>query len=203
MATRPTGARPPLRASLRTASAAPHARLDAAFAVRTGSVSGYAALLQVLHRFHTSADPLLTAWAAGSPAAPTVTVPEREAALRRDLLALDVAPLPPADLSVLPRDAASGLLTAGAGLGLLYVVAGSSVGARVLLRQLPPAVPVQARAGLAEGAGEASAQLWRTTVQALAAVASSAVTEDATRSCRLAFDVLCACSEATDVALAG
>lgn len=203
MSTQVTRERRSLRQALQEAGAEPHAQLDAAFAVRTGSVSGYAGLLQVLQSFHSSADPLLTAWVVGSSRAPSVTVPDRAAALTRGLLALDIEALVPADLGGLPRDQGTGLLTDGAGLGLLYVVAGSSLGARVVLRQLPVAVPAHVRAGLGGAAGPAGAQLWRTTLAALAVTASTVVTEDATLGCRLAFAALCAASDAADVAHAG
>jgi hypothetical protein len=53
------------------------------------------------------------------------------------------------------------------GLALLYLVAGSSAGARVLLRGLPAEVPADARRGLTDAAGRASTALWRETVSML------------------------------------
>lgn len=195
MATPPSVQRQPLRELLREAGAVPHARLDATFTAQLDSVPGYVCLLQTLESFHSSADALLATWVAGSVAAPAVTIPRRTAALASDLLRLGVDPRPPIDLTGLPCDPATGLLTDGTGLALLYVTAGSSVGARVLLRQLPPAIPTDARAGVVEGAGPACAGLWRTTLMALGAVAPDAVAADATRSCRLVFEALCATSD--------
>lgn len=185
-----TGPHRPLREVLREAGAAPHAQLDAVFTAHLSSVAGYIYLLQTLESFHRSSDVALSSWVAGSGTAPDVTVPERSAALRRDLLRLGSRARPPLDLSDLPRDPRTGLLTTGAGLALLYVVAGSSIGARIVLRQLSDVVPADARAGLREGAGPAGSRLWQATLVALGSVASPAVMKDATTSCRLLFEAL-------------
>ncbi|MCU1693714.1 MAG: hypothetical protein JWM64_2805 [Frankiales bacterium] len=202
MATELTRRRRTLRDRLREAGAVPHARLDAAFTADLHSAPGYARLLQALESFHSSADPLLASWVAGSPAAPAVTVVRRTAALRSDLLRLGVDPRPPVDLSGLPRDRAIGLLTDGAGLALLYVTAGSSIGARVVLRQLPETVPADVRTGLTEGAGPVCARAWRTTLLALDVEPSPAVTADATDGCELVFQALCVAAGAVACAVA-
>jgi heme oxygenase len=195
MATGLTRQRRPLRELLREAAASPHARLDTSFTAHVGTVSGYVFLLQTLESFHCSADPLLAAWVAGSTAAPAVSIPERTPGLQSDLVHLGVGPRSPLDLSDLPHDRATGLLTDGAGLALLYVAAGSSIGARVVLRQLDDGIPANARTGLAQGASPASAGLWRTTLGVLGAVACPPVEADATRTCRLVFEALCARSD--------
>lgn len=198
MATEFSGGRRPLRELLREAGAAPHARLDASFAAHSGTVAGYICLLQTLESFHCSADRALGSWVAGSPAAPAVTIPARAEALRSDMLRLGASPGLPVDLSGLPRDSTTGLLTEGAGLALLYVLAGSSIGARVILRQLSDVVPADAPVGLSEGASPECARLWQTTLVALNAVAPHGVRADATYTCRLVFEILCAHSAASD-----
>lgn len=149
----------------------------------------YLRLVQVLHALHAAADPLLTAWAKDSRTCGHLSIPLRAPSFAHDLTALSAAPLAQLSVSDLPRTAA-GRLTEPAGIGLLYVVAGSSLGARVLLRRLPRSVPLQARAGLEHGASAASVQLWAAvlTLLALPAPVEDAATGAAV--CSSVFDTL-------------
>lgn len=107
-----------LRWRLRTATAAAHARVDA----RVGDfadVAAYAAFLQAMHRFVRSARRVL-----GDPA----DLVACQAALDADLADLGCTPLPGDGNAPASRDDAR--------LGWRYVLAGSSLGARLLVRRV-------------------------------------------------------------------
>src|SRR5688500_1997928 len=147
-----------LRSALKDRTRGLHARLDAALTGpdgRVGDRSGYVRVLSVLHTLHARADVPLARWARTSPLAagldPAV-VPDRAHAYEADLATLGVAAPPVAPVE---------RLTDAGGLALLYAVAGSSVGARVVLRGLPDAVPLEARRGLTDAAGRGATTLWR------------------------------------------
>lgn len=151
-----------LRSTLKDRTRGPHARLDAAMSGpdgRVGDLPTYLRVVRTLHTMHTYVDRPLAHWVATSPLAdgiPEELVPDRAAAYAADLRSLGVesspAQAPPA--SWIPD---------ARGLALLYLVAGSSIGARVILGGLPAAVPADARRGLTEAAAPSSTQLWRAT----------------------------------------
>ena len=153
-----------LRATLRAGTREQHSRLDTALAGPDGQVAdtaAYVRIVRVMHALHSYADAPLARWATASPLAghlPAALVPDRVAAYTADLRALgadDVPAAPPHGAQV-PDS-----VDDARGLALLYVLAGSAVGARVLLRALPDTVPLEARAGLTDAASPASTQLWR------------------------------------------
>ena len=168
-----------------------HRELDQTFSAQVQSTDSYAGLLQLLHSLHTTADPLLQAWVTSSSAAPHVVIPTRAGALTRDLTLLGFPPAEPVCLEHLPRHR-DGVLTDPAGLALLYVVAGSSIGARVILRSLTDTIARGARLGLTQGASDASAELWRHTLVALAAPVDASVSDPAATACQLIFRTLLA-----------
>lgn len=149
-----------LRSALRDRTRGPHTRLDAAL---TGpgrgvrDLAAYVRVLTTLHALHRHADAPLAAWVHASPLATNLDpalVPDRERLYADDLRALGVP----------TGSAGSGHATAPAdarGLALLYLVAGSAAGARVLLRGLPETIPTEARRGLTCAAGPTSTVLWR------------------------------------------
>ena len=155
-----------LRALLRDRTRELHHRLDSALAGpdgRVGDVAGYVRVLTVLHELHAHADAALRRWAGTSPLAGGIdatTLPDRAEAYAADLTRLGRRP--PAGRA--PQDAP---VTDAQGLALLYLVAGSSAGARVLLRGLPDDVPADARSGLTDAAAPRSTTLWRGTCDVL------------------------------------
>lgn len=103
--------------ALREATAADHARLDAQFARGLPDRAAYAIYLRGMHRYATDH-------------ACVLGLPPAEAAwLVRDLAALALSPLPPRGSLAPVRDRHERL-------GWEYVMAGSSMGARMLLRQV-------------------------------------------------------------------
>lgn len=155
-----------LRAALRDRTRGLHDQLDTALTGPGGRVPdlpAYVRVLRSLHALHAHADGPLRSWAQrsslASPLDPEL-LPDRSAAYAADLTALGEtltgAPAAPGDS-----------VDDGRGLALLYLVAGSAAGARVLLRGLPDVVPAEARRGLTEAAGPASTRLWRATVSLL------------------------------------
>lgn len=108
-----------LHARLRTHTAAAHAALDARFTGGLGDARRYAVYLLGMHR-------LVSAFEAATPDTVTVAC-DRGRLLRADLDALALPPLPPARLAF---DSEVDWL------GGLYVIEGSALGARVLLRDL-------------------------------------------------------------------
>lgn len=106
--------RTPLRWRLRDATASAHARLDHRLESAFDTPAGYAAFLQGMHRFVAGACTALD----GDP-----VVAASAEALRRDLVDLGAAPLSAATAVAASQDGA---------IGWRYVLAGSSLGARVL-----------------------------------------------------------------------
>lgn len=147
----------------------------------------YIRLLQVLHALHAEADPLLERWVRTSQSFRHLTIATRMPALASDLTALGMPPLERIQLHDLPRTS-PGLLTDPAGVALLYVIAGSSIGARVILRSLPLSVPQNARNGLTQGASTQSAALWSGLLTLLARPAPAIEAASAHASCSLVFE---------------
>lgn len=155
-----------LRSALRDRTRGLHTRLDTALAGsdgRVADVAGYVRVLDVLHTMHAHADGPLSRWARTSPLAcgldPTL-VPDRAAAYAADLAVLGV--------EVGSVERVTRPVGEPRGLALLYLVAGSAAGARVLLRGLPDAVPGAARRALSQAAGRSSTTFWRQTCALLA-----------------------------------
>lgn len=155
----------PALARLRAGTRALHAELDAA--LTGGSVpateSDYRRVLVVLHALHARVDGPLRPWAAREPWA------------RHEILPLlpDRAALYAADLRALGHEPADGPVADARswgdaeGLAALYLLAGSTKGARMLRRGLPTELTGRAGRGLADAAGDPAATLWRRTREAL------------------------------------
>jgi len=135
-----------------------HDSLDASLADdgRIVDVASYARLLTVLADLHGRAEDPLHSWVAATPWArdslAEAPLSRRAGLFAADLALVDaearpVAPDPPYD------DAR--------GLAALYLLAGSTMGARVLLRSLPTEVAPQARTGLTDAASSGSSRTWR------------------------------------------
>ena len=177
---------PSLRDSLRAQTRDLHEQFDAAFRPESSSWSPrrYGHLVTLLHSLHASADPLLATWQRAVPGFPPVLA--RTAPFLADLTFLGGRPSAPLGLDDLPRDEA-GRLTQPAGWGLLYVVAGSSLGGQTVLRQLPPSVAPGARNGLTACASESAAAVWRATLTLLATSRPAADTAGAVEAGRRVF----------------
>ena len=180
------GTAPSWREVLRASSKTAHAVLDHALEPAASSRGDYTRLIQVLHALHAEADPLLARWVGTSPVVRHLRAPDRERALAADLTALGAAPLAPIALGDLPT-IAPGLLSDPAGIALLYVVAGSSLGARVILRRLPDSIPNTAREGLTRAASAQSAALWSDLIPLLARPAPPADAASARDVCSCLF----------------
>lgn len=118
----------PLSAHLRTATTQAHVDVELAFDLdaRLASRQAYAALLARLHGFYGPVEQALEAWT-GRLAGVDVAARRRAALLDDDLAALGVtAPR----WAVAPPD----LVSAGHALGCLYVLEGSALGGRLVLR---------------------------------------------------------------------
>ena len=85
-----------------------------------------------------------------------------------------------------------GVVTDPAGLALLDVVAGSSIGARVVLASLGDDIDPAARLGLSEGASPTSAALWRQTLSVLSGPVDASFAGPAAAACELVFRSLLA-----------
>lgn len=152
---------------LRARTSASHASLDAGLAGedhRVGDLAAYLRLLRVLATLHAHVEPPLHAWVAATPwvreALGTATVPARAGLYADDLAGLGATPGPRPFVPT--YDDAQGL--AG-----LYLLAGSSKGARVLLKGLPDHVAPADRRGLTDAASRDSARLWQAVVRLLGA----------------------------------
>lgn len=151
--------RMPALESLRLRTRRAHEDLDAALTAPAGRVSdlgGYVRLLSTLSALHAVTDEPLRAWVHRTPwvrgRLDPGLLPQRGA-----LYAADLAALGRPDRAVAAR---TDRCDDARGLGHLYVVAGSSKGARVVLRHLPDDVAPEARRGLHDAA-EAGTRLWR------------------------------------------
>ncbi len=155
-----------LRTLLKDRTRELHQRLDHTLTGpggRVADVPGYVRVLTVLHRLHSSADVPLARWARSSTLAHDldgVPLPDRADAYAADLAALGAV----VDEPTVPRDEQ---VDDARGLALLYLLAGSAAGARMLLRGLPDVVPQDSRRGLTDAAGDHSTTLWRRTCAVL------------------------------------
>jgi len=164
---------PAWRDVLRRRTREAHDALDRALTGPTGRVASsedYLRVLHTLHALHAGSEERLRRWVDGSPLAAgiagDVELPDRAALYAGDLLALGepVPHEPDPTGSDHPVDDAEGI-------ALLYLLSGSSAGARVLLHGLPEDVPRAARRGLTDAAGPGSARLWQAVRGLLAAPA--------------------------------
>lgn len=147
--------------TLRLRTRAAHEGLDATLSGPDGRIvdtAGYRRLLTTLATLHAHTDEPLRRWAATSgwlrdhldPA----VLPRRSSLYASDLARLGVG----GRAVPTPRTTAC---DDGRGLGYLYVVAGSTKGARVVLRGLPADLAPDARAGLSDAAAPGAARLWQ------------------------------------------
>lgn len=143
-------ARTPLRWRLRDATASAHARLDHRLDTAFDTPAGYTAFLQGMHRFVSGACVAL----GGDPATASAN------ALRQDLRDLGLSPHAPAAVARARPAAAT---------GWQYVLAGSSLGARVLLPRAA-ALGFDARHGARYLTLQAAGSAWRDLLATLDAV---------------------------------
>lgn len=115
--------RPHLHASLREATRVAHAQLDAMMQGGFADKAAYVAYLRGMHAFVACLAPVLQS---GLQAGTGWRLPDWQAYLDDDLAFFGVRPLPAEGVSA---------VSASHALGMLYVLEGSSLGARVLLRQ--------------------------------------------------------------------
>jgi hypothetical protein len=175
MATGETSVLPPVRRSgppdalrvLRERTSSPHAGLDAGLTGddrRVADEPSYLRLLHVLATLHAGVEAPLHEWVGVTPwvrdALGDVPLPARAGLFADDLVSLG-ATAPDPHLAEEYDDAH--------GLATLYLLAGSSKGARVLLRGLPDDVAPGARRGLTDAASRDSARLWGAVVSLLGA----------------------------------
>ena len=152
------GGAPDALVELRRRTGRAHDSLDASLADdgRIPDLAAYTRLLTVLADLHGRAEEPLHSWVAATPWARDALA---EAPLSRR------AGLFAADLSLVgaeaPRTVPDPPYDDARGLAALYLLTGSTKGARVLLRNLPPDVAPHARAGLTDAAAPASTRTWR------------------------------------------
>lgn len=143
---------------LRERTSSAHGALDAGLAGHdhlVDDLGDYVRLLTVLAELHASVEASLHHWVESTPwvreALAGATLPSRAAMYADDLASLgEPAPAPH---PVETYDDARGL-------ACLYLLAGSSKGARVLLKGLPDHVAPASRRGLGDAASRDSAVLW-------------------------------------------
>lgn len=150
-----------LRWRLRDATAAAHARVDARVGDAFDDAAGYAMFLRAMHRFVANARHVL------GDADDLVAC---EAALLADLVVLGSAPAVQNGVPATTRDDAR--------LGWRYVIAGSSLGARVLLKRVQ-ALGFDADRGASYLALHAHGDAWRTLLTTLDALRLSPLEEHA------------------------
>jgi heme oxygenase len=144
---------------LRSRTRGAHQELDDALTAPAGRIAdpaGYLRLLATLSALHARTDEPLRAWVGSTPWVRRTLDPTL-LPRRSDLYASDLAVL---GQSWRSAPAHPVVCDDARGLGYLYVVAGSSKGARVVLHQLPDDLAPDARRGL-EDASDAGARLWR------------------------------------------
>ncbi|GAB1595189.1 biliverdin-producing heme oxygenase [Lysobacter claricitrinus] len=141
-----------LRWRLRDATAAAHARVDARVGDAFDDIAGYATFLRAMHRFVASARRVL------GDADDLVAC---EAALVDDLAVLGATPVTGEPDAATTRDDAR--------IGWRYVIAGSSLGARVLLRRVE-ALGLDATHGASYLALHSRGDAWRTLLSTLEAL---------------------------------
>ena len=159
-----------LRGRLRDATAAAHARIDSQVGDAVADVPGYAAFLRGMHGFVRHARQVL---------GDAEDLAACERALADDLVVLAHAPV---DIDVDLGDGASREM---ARLGWRYVIAGSSLGARVLLRRAE-ALGFTETHGASYLALHARGDAWRTLLSTLESLRLSPA------------DEACACKGAND-----
>lgn len=168
------------RHCLRAATADAHGQVDALAADATRSASGYAAYLRGMHRFLAAGEQALRgdASAAG--------IRARRQWLEIDLDALGLAPIPAGAVTApLQADAER--------LGWAYVIAGASLGAKVLLRGAA-ALGFDRAHGARFLAGHAGGDAWPSLLQRLDATALSH--DDQDRMCAAARAAFAAAADA-------
>ncbi|WP_133500202.1 biliverdin-producing heme oxygenase [Cognatilysobacter terrigena] len=141
-----------LRWRLRDATADAHARVDARVGDAFDDVAGYAMFLRAMHRFVANARHVL------GDADDLVAC---EAALLEDLSVVGSAPVDSGEAPATTRDDAR--------LGWRYVIAGSSLGARVLVRRVE-ALGFDATRGARYLTLHAQGDAWRTLLSTLDAL---------------------------------
>ena len=145
-----------LLSSLRTCTAAAHARLDDGLARASGlGAARYPAFLRASLAVLAPLEPALARWL------PAVAAPSRVAALRVDLAALG------ADASVVPVEVPA-LDSLAAAHGAAYVVEGSALGGAVLAERVAAAHGPAAPTSYLRLRGRATAQHWRAFLVGLA-----------------------------------
>ena len=168
-----------LRWRLRDATAAAHARGDAQVGDAFDDVAGYATFLRAMHRFVRNARGVL---------ADAPDLADCEAALADDLAVLGRLPLEGVAVATDTR--------ADARLGWRYVIAGSSLGARVLLRRAQ-ALGFDAGRGARYLALHAKGDAWGSLVGTLDALRLPADAEQAAcAGANAAFDCVERCLDA-------
>ena len=155
---RPTrGRAPDALAELRRHTGRAHDSLDASLADDgIEDLAAYTRLLTVLADLHGRAEDPLHSWLAVTPWARD-SLAEAPLSRRAELFAADLSLVggeAPPVIPDPPYDDARGLAA-------LYLLTGSTNGARVLLRSLPSDVAPQARSGLTDAASSGSAHTWR------------------------------------------
>jgi heme oxygenase len=152
---------------LRERTATSHAALDLGLSGHERSVgdeASYLRLVQVLATLHADVEVPLHTWVAATPwvsaALDGAELPARTALYADDLARLGA--VAPAPRTAEPYDDARGL-------AVLYLLAGSAKGARMLLKGLPDHVAPAARSGLRDAASRESARLWGAVVTTLGA----------------------------------
>ena len=159
-ASAPRTAGTPALQALRDRTRTAHEQLDAVLTGPGGRIAdtaGYVRLLTGLSSLHARTDEPLHAWTASSGWARAHLDPA-DLPRRSALYASDLAALGAVDRTAAPQSTAC---DDGQALGFLYVVAGSTAGARLVLRGLPDDLAPHARAGLCDAAAPAGARLWR------------------------------------------
>jgi heme oxygenase len=152
------GRTPDALAELRRHTSRAHDSLDASLADdgRIADVAAYTRLLRVLADLHARAEDPLHSWLAATPWARD-SLAEAPLSRRAGLFAADLSRLGAEARPVTPDPPYDD----ARGLAALYLLSGSTNGARVLLRRLPSDVAPRARCGLTDAASSGSAHTWR------------------------------------------
>jgi heme oxygenase len=186
------GSGPRGRVWLRQATAGAHARAEASLGLLDPELTAeaYADALAALHGLHAGLEPQLSMAVGQGWIAPALVGPAREGDLRHDLAALDREP------PAAPR--ATRLDGPGDALAAAYVLGGSTLGATVLIRRVPPAVSSGARRYLEGGASPQARACWRGVSREIERCSPARLREVAATAVAI-FDALVAQTEATAV----
>jgi len=160
---------------LRDATRAPHLRLEERTDIlaRVADRASRAAVVQAFSRFHAELEAVAAPWLSGLPGL-DFHARRRTPVLERDLAALGVAGAPP-----VASDLAAG--SVGEALGLMYVAEGSTLGGRVIRREVGRRGLDFVGLGFLDPYGERSGERWRAFLAVLehhtaaAGVASAAI----------------------------